>query len=79
MFFLHTGGTFGSNTNPDDYEPLAGARAFLAEHLSRDEPLVMNHDEILNLVEFEVESEPSNVVYTQDTTDTIHKGVYDPA
>ena len=39
----------------------------------------MKHAEILNLVEFAAESEPSNIVYTQATRDTIHKGVYDYA
>ena len=33
---------------------------------------------MLNLVESEVEYEPSNVVYAQATRDTIHKGVYGP-
>ena len=78
FFFLPTGDTFGSNTSPAEYEPLTRARAFLAEHLSRDEPLVMKHTEILNLVDFDVEYNPSKVSYTQATPDTIHKGVYDP-
>ena len=76
--FLPTGDTFGSNPSPAGYEPLGRAKAFLAAHLSRDEPLVMKNAEILNLVEFAVESEPSNMVYTQAIPVTIHKGVYDP-
>ena len=79
VFFRPTGDTFGSNTIPAEHKPLSRARAFLAKHLSRDEPLVMKHAEILNLVDFAVESEPSNVVYTQSTPDNIHKGVYDSA
>ena len=51
----------------------------MVENLSRDEPLVMKYAKILNFVEFAVESEPSNMVYTQATPDTIHKGVYDPS
>ena len=31
-FFLPTGGTFGSNTSPPEYKPLARARAFLTSH-----------------------------------------------
>ena len=78
FFFLPTEDTFGPKTSSAEYYPLARARAFLAEHLSRDEPLVMKHVEILNFVKFKVESEPFNVVYTQTTPETIHKGVYDP-
>ena len=40
-FFLPTGGTFGSNTSPHEYESFARARAFLAKHLSRDETLIL--------------------------------------
>ena len=41
LFFLYTGGSFDYNTSLAEYEPLAKARDFLAEHLYRDEPLVM--------------------------------------
>lgn len=76
--FLPTGGTFRFNTSPQEYEPLARARAFLAEHLSRDQTLVMKHQEILSLVQFEVEPHPSTVKYTHASADTLHTGVYDP-
>ena len=78
FFFLPTGGTFVSNASPAEYEPMARARAFLAEHLSSNEPLVMKSTEILNLVEFDVESRPSKVSRIQATPDTIHKCLYDP-
>ena len=77
--FLPIGGNFFSNTIPAEYDPLARARAFLAEHLTRDEPLVMKYAEIINLVKFDVEYDPSKVWYTQATPDTIHKVIYDPA
>ena len=78
-FFLPTGGTFGSNTSPAEYEPLARARAFLASHLSRDTSLVTTHAKILDLVEFEVEENPLSVQYTQAIADDIHRGVFDPS
>ena len=78
-FFLPTDGTFGSNTSPAEYEPLARARAFLASHLSRDTSLVTTHAKILDLVEFEVEENPLSVQYTQAIADDIHRGVFDPS
>ena len=62
FFFLPTGGTFGSNITPAEYEYeyLARARYFLAEHISIDEPLIMKCAAILNLVEFDVYSDPSS-------------------
>ena len=79
LFFLSTGGIFDSNTSPAEHEPLARARAFLADNLSRHEPLVMTNADVLNVVEFDVEPEPYKVSYTQVTPETIHKGVYNPA
>ena len=64
-FFLPTGGTFGFNTSSQEYEPFARARAFIEEHLSRDQTLVLKHQDILSLVEFEVESNPSIAQYTR--------------
>ena len=77
FFFIPTRSTFGSNISPAEYEPLARARTFLAEHLPRDEPLVMKHADIINFVKFDVESDPSRVSYNQATPDTIHKDIYD--
>lgn len=74
--FLPTGGTFGSTTSPPEYEPYARARAFLAEHLSRDDTLVLKHADILRLVQFETEADPSSVVYVQAVADSINKGVF---
>ena len=54
FYFLPTGGTFDSNTSPAEYDPLARARAFLAEHLYTDEPLVTKYADIFNLVEFDL-------------------------
>ena len=79
LIFLPIEGIFGSNTSPAEYEPLDRARSFLAEHLFKDEPLLMTHAEILNLVEFDVESDHSRVSCAQATYVTIHKGVYNPA
>ena len=76
FLFLPTGGTFGSNTSPQEYEPFARARAFLAEHLSRDESLVLKHLNILSLVEFDEETDPTSVSYVQATADALHQGVY---
>ena len=53
-FFLPTGGTFGSNTSPHEYKPFAQARAYLAEHLSRDETLVLKYKEIFSLVKLQL-------------------------
>ena len=64
LIFLPIWGNFDSSTSPAEYKPLAIARAFLVEYLSRDEPLVMKHADILNIVDFDVESEPSKVSYT---------------
>ena len=79
FLFLPIGDIFGSNTSPAEYEPLVRGRVFFAEKISMDEPLVIKYTEILNLVEFDVESEPSKVLYIQATPSTIHKGVYRPA
>ena len=78
-FFLPTGGTFGSNTSPQEYEPFAQARAFLAEHLSRDETLVLKHQKILSLVEFATSDNPDPSVFVQAKADDVHTGVYDTA
>ena len=67
-----------ANTSPQKYEPFAQARAFIAEHFSRDQPLVMKHQGILSLVDFDVEPNPSAVVYTP-AADTLHCGLYDSA
>ena len=76
--FIPTGGTFGSTTSPHEYESFARARAFLAEHLSRDETLVLKHSNILHLVKF-ASSPPSDpVVFVQATVDFINQGVIDP-
>ena len=79
FFFLPIGGIFGSNTSLGEYEPLTRARLFLAENLSRDDPLVMEYAEILNLFNFDIKSDPSSVLYHQVTHVTIHKGVYNPS
>ena len=79
LLFLPIGGELVSNINPADFEALARARSFLAENLSRDEPLVMKHTKIFNLVEVDVEYDPSRVSYTQATPKTIHKGAYHPS
>ena len=79
FFFIPTGGTFGSNTSPYEYELLARARSFLAEYLSRDKPLVMKHAEILNLVKFDVEYDTYRVSHPQATLTTFHKGVHNPS
>ena len=72
---LSIGETFGSDTSLAEYEPLARAHAFLVSHLSRDTSLVTKHAKILDLVDFEVESNPVSVYFTQSVADGIHKGV----
>ena len=71
-------GIFGSNNIPSEYETLARARVFLAGHLSRDPSLVAKNAKILDLVEYEVEEDPSSVQYTPEVADDLHQGVYDP-
>ena len=76
--FLPTGGVFGSKTSPHEYEPFARARAFLAEHLSRDQTLVMKHANILQAVEIEVEPNQHQVKFVPTKADSINKGVFHP-
>ena len=76
--FLPTGDVFGSKTSPHEYEPFARARALLAEHLSRDQTLVMKHADILQAVEIEVEPNPNEVHFVSSKTDSINKGVFRP-
>ena len=44
--------TFGSNTSPSNWEPIARARAALAEHLFNDASLLEKHKELLDKVIF---------------------------
>ena len=76
LFLLSIRDIFGFNTSPADYEPLARAIAFLFEYLSMDDPLVITHAEIINLVDVDVEFDPSKVAYNQAIPDTTHKSIY---
>lgn len=76
-FFLPISGTFGSNTCSQEYEPFTQARAFLAEHLSRDKTLIPKHESILSLVEFAVDNKPDPSDFVQAIADSINKGVLD--
>ena len=69
---------FGSKTSPHEYEPFARARAFLAEHLSRDQTLVMKHGDILQAVEFEVEPNSEQVHFVTFKVDSIKEEVFHP-
>ena len=51
-FCLPTRVTLGSVTSPVEYEPMAQAKAFFADHLSSNKWLLIKHQEILNLVGF---------------------------
>ena len=76
-FFVPTGGTFGSNTSPHEYEAFARARAIIAESLSRHEPLVMKHIDLLSKVSFEPPA-PANTKFTGAVADSKYKGVLGP-
>ncbi len=68
--------TFGSNTSPSNWEPIARARAALAEHLFNDASLLEKHKELLDKVIF---SDPpdKNTTFAQAVADAFNKGVFD--
>lgn len=55
VLWLPCGQTFGGNTSPHCYEPLANAREYLAKHLShpRYKVLIEKHWDLIKNVEFE--------------------------
>ena len=76
LLFIPTGQTFGSNTSPANFEPIARARTILATHLDGQPNLVEKHKLILDKVTF---SDPptSKTTFVKAIPDTIHKGVFD--
>jgi hypothetical protein len=76
LLFVPMGQTFGSNTSPANFEPIARARTSLAKHLHSQTDLTDKHKEILDKVTF---SEPptSTTQFVAAIPDHIHKGVFD--
>jgi hypothetical protein len=75
--FVPTGQTFGSNTSPANWEPIARARAILARSLhDKSEMLVKKHAKILDAVEFSPPPE-QNTQFVQAVADELHKGVFE--
>ena len=77
LFFPPIWGNFGSDTSPADYIHITRAIGFLDKHLSIDEYLVMKHAKVLNLVNLDVEYDPSRESYIQSTPEIVHKVFYD--
>ena len=76
--FLPTAGVLGSKTSPWEYEPFAGARAFLAAYLSRDHTLVIKHAKILQTLEIEVEPNPDQVHFIPAKAESSNKSFLHP-
>ena len=75
-FFLPTGGTFGAVPSPSNFEPIARARTYLANLLSRKKALVKKHWDIIKLMKFSRKS-PTSTTYVQAVADEINIGVLD--
>ena len=81
--FFPTGGTFGSNTSPSNFESIANARTALMEamqvkHTDLSQFVDKHWDAYLRHVQFS--DLPSvDQVYSHATADCIHEGVFDTA
>jgi hypothetical protein len=76
LLYIPTGQTFGSNTSPANFEPIARARTILASHLEGQTNLQEKHKEILDKVTFSEPPTPTTT-FVKATKDTIHTGVFD--
>ena len=76
--WMPCGQVFGSNTSPADFEALANAREYLAEHLSQPnyEYLIEKHKDILNKVVYACGKDESEE-FVQAVSDSINIGVMD--
>ena len=76
ILWLPCGQTFGGNTSPHCYEPLANAREYLAKHLSnkRYSYLINKHWDLIKNVEFEPEGVRDDIP-VQARKCNINKGV----
>jgi hypothetical protein len=74
--FVPTGQTFGSNTSPANWEPIARARALLASHLHNRSGLIEKHKNILDKVQFSEPPTPQQT-FVPAVRDAIHTGVFD--
>eukprot|EP00957_Ditylum_brightwellii_P173731 13226932-Ditylum_brightwellii.AAC.1 len=74
LLFVTCGNTFGSNTNPANWEPVRRSRKALAQRSFSDTSLIFKHKDYIDRVQF-CPSPSDSVVFAQALSDSIHKGV----
>jgi hypothetical protein len=77
---MNTGLTFGDNTSPSNWEPVARARQQLAQKLWSEPDILTRARQYLPKFTFEAQATPSEQAeFTVAIADSINKGVFDPA
>lgn len=76
FLFIPLGGTFGSITSPENFDPIARARIHLAEFLSDRRDLLSKYKHIIDKIKFSDEPK-SDTKFVPAVKDAIHKGVKD--
>ena len=79
VLLISVGQTFGSITSPQNYEPLARARAFLAQHLSHDGSihLVKKYKSYLDKVQWDQRKDLNHIPRAIPKKDKLNPGVLD--
>ena len=77
LLFVPTGMTFGSNTSPSNWEPIARAQTILAEWLFDDPSLREKHKDFIDKVKFGPEPDHATQ-FEQAVKDTLNQGVIGP-
>ena len=77
--WIPTGQVFGGNTSAQNFEGLALAREYLAQHLSSNKHshLLLKHKKLLDLISYSTPSSPTDTSYTNAVPDSLNKGVLD--
>ena len=77
LFAVATGMTFGDNTSPSNFEPLADARRQLAQYLWHQPDTVERAAPYLPDISFAPEPTPAEIAtFVQAEPDSIHQGVF---